>query len=70
MSLAKVIEVIAEGSSVENAIENAVAIASKSLRNIRSVYAEGVQALVEENKVVAYRVNCKLTFVIDEEDED
>ncbi len=65
MSVAKVIEVIAEGDTVEGAIKNAAKEASKSLKNVRSVYAEGIQALVDDGKVKSYRVNCKVTFVID-----
>lgn len=64
MSVAKVIEVIAEGDTVEDAIKNAAKEASKTLKNVRSVYAEGIQALIEDGKVTAYRVNCKVTFVI------
>lgn len=64
MSVAKVIEVIAEGDSVEDAIKAAAKEASKTLKNVRSVYAEGIQALVSDGKVTAYRVNCKVTFVI------
>ncbi len=65
MSIAKVIEVIAEGETVEKAIKNAAKEASKSLKNVRSVYAEGIQALVEDGDVKSFRVNCKVTFVID-----
>ena len=64
MSIAKVIEVIAEGDSVEDAIESAVADASETVRGIKHVYVEGVQAIVENNQVVKYRVNAKLTFVV------
>ena len=64
MSVAKVIEVIAEGDTVEDAIKAAAKEASKTLKNVRSVYAEGIQALVSDGKVTAYRVNCKVTFVI------
>lgn len=64
-SVAKVIEVIAEGNTVENAIKNAVSEASKTLKNVRSVYAEGIQGMVEDGKVTAFRVNCKVTFVLD-----
>ncbi len=63
-SVAKVIEVIAEGNTVENAIKNAAAEASKTLKNVRGVYAEGIQAMVEDGKVTSFRVNCKVTFVI------
>ena len=63
-SVAKVIEVIAEGNTVENAIKNAASEASKTLKNVRSVYAEGIQGLVEDGKVTSFRVNCKVTFVV------
>ncbi len=65
MSIAKVIEVIAEGESMEAAIQAAVTEAAKSVRNIRSVYVESTQALVENDRVVKYRVNAKVTFVVE-----
>ena len=65
MSLAKVIEVLAEGDTVENAVENAVSEASKTVKNIRSAYVNDVQAIVRDNTVVKYRVNVNLTFVIE-----
>jgi dodecin len=66
MSLAKVIEVIAEGKTMEEAVENAVKIASKTIHNIRSVYVENITGVVESNKVARYRLNAKITFVLDE----
>jgi flavin-binding protein dodecin len=68
MSIAKVIEVISEGSSVEAAVENAVAEASKSVHSIRSVNVENIQARVKENKVTQYRLLCKVAFVIGDDD--
>ena len=65
MSLAKVIEVLAEGDSVEAAIESAVAEASKTVKNLRSAYVNDIQAIVREGTVVKYRVNVKITFVIE-----
>jgi dodecin len=67
MSLAKVIEVIAEGSSMEEALKNAVSQASKTVHNIRGVYCENMQGIVENNQVTRFRVNAKITFVLDEE---
>jgi flavin-binding protein dodecin len=66
MSIAKVIEVIAEGDSLEGAIDAAVKDASKSVRGIKQVYVEGIQAMVEDEKVVKYRVNAKVTFVVED----
>ena len=65
MSIAKVIELIAEGETIEAAVGNAVAEASKSVRKIKSVYVENITAKVDEGKVTEYRVNAKITFVVD-----
>ncbi len=65
MSIAKVIEVLAEGDSVEDAVESAVKEASKTVHGIRTVFIESVQAIVRDDKVTKYRVNAKLTFVVD-----
>ncbi len=65
MSIAKVIEVISEGKSIEEAIQSAVAEAAKTLHNIKQVNVQHVEALVENNKVSKYRVNAKISFVLD-----
>lgn len=64
MSLAKVIEVIAEGATLEEAVENAVTEAGKTVRGIESVYVRDFRAAVDGGKVVSYRANCKVTFVV------
>ncbi len=64
MSVAKVIEVLAEGESIEHAAENAVAEASKSVRNIRTVYITDFQGIVKDGSIAKYRVNAKVTFVV------
>lgn len=65
MSLAKVIEVISEGKSMEEAVENSVKEASKTVHNIKSVYVENIQGVVEENSIIKFRLNVKVTFVLD-----
>jgi len=65
MSIAKVIEVLAEGDSIEAAVQSAVSEAAETVRGIKHLYVESVQALVEGDVVVKYRVNAKLTFVIE-----
>ncbi len=66
MSIAKVIEVLAEGDSVEDAIQAAVSDAATTVRNIKHVYVEGLQAIVEDNQVKKYRIDAKLTFVVED----
>lgn len=65
MSIAKVIEVLAEGESIEAACQNAVSEASNSVRNIAHVYVNEIQAKVENGQISTYRVNAKLTFVVE-----
>lgn len=65
MSIAKVIEVIAEGDTIEQAVQNGVKEASKSVRNIKHVYVEHIQAIVDGTTVNQYRVNAKVTFVVE-----
>jgi flavin-binding protein dodecin len=67
MSIAKVIEVLAEGDSIEGAVQSAVTEAAETVRGIKQVYVEGVQAIVDDNLVVKYRVNAKLTFIVEAE---
>lgn len=64
MSLAKVIEVMGEGETMEGAIQNVVREASKTIDNIKSVYVENIQAIVDNNSVTKYRVDAKVTFII------
>jgi hypothetical protein len=65
MSIAKVIEVMAEGENIEAAIQTGVTEAADTVRGIRHVYVEGIQAIVEDDMVMKYRVNAKLTFVVE-----
>lgn len=66
MSMVKVVEIIAESKkSFSDAADNAVKEASKTVRNIKSLYVQDMQAVVEDGKISKYRVNAKLSFVID-----
>lgn len=66
MSTHKVVEVIAQSEkSFEDAVQVAVADASKSLRGIKSVYIKNAEAQVQGDRVVSYRINAKLTFEVE-----
>lgn len=65
MSIVKVIEVIAESEkSWDDAAKNAIKEASKSIKNIKSIYVENMEAKVDDNKIIKYRINAKISFVI------
>lgn len=66
MSMVKVVEIIAESEkSFSDAADNAVKEAAKTVRNIKSLYVQDMQAVVEDGKISKFRVNAKLSFVID-----
>ena len=65
MSVFKVIEVLCSSDkSWEDAAQNIVKEASKTVKNIRSIYLENLSARVEKNKIVEYRIDGKVTFEV------
>lgn len=65
MSIVKVIEVIAEGATVDAAIKSAVTEAAKTLKEIKQVNVQHIEALVVKNKVTKFRVNAKVSFIVE-----
>ena len=66
MNMVKVIEVIAGSEkSFADATENALKEASKTVNNIKSIYIKEMNANVEDNKIVSYGVNAKISFEIE-----
>lgn len=62
----KVIEVLAESNkSWEDAAANAVTRAGKTLNSIKSIYIKDFEAKVENNKIVKYRINAKISFMLE-----
>lgn len=62
----KVIEVLAESEkSWEDAAKNAIKQAGKSVRNIKSIYIENFEAQVKDDKIVNYRINAKISFLLE-----
>jgi flavin-binding protein dodecin len=65
MAVLKVIEVLSNSdTSWEDATKKAVKHASKSVKNIRSVYVQDQSASVKDGEVVDFRVNLKITFEV------
>ena len=65
MSVLKVIEVLGNSTvSFEDAVNNVVKEASKTVKNIKSVYVNDMQVTVNNNQIREYRVNTKVTFDI------
>lgn len=65
MAVMKVIEVLANSEkSWEDATKKAVKQASKSVKNIKSVFVQSQSAVVNEEEVTEFRVNLKITFEV------
>ncbi len=65
MAVLKVIEILANSNeSWEDATKNAVKHASKSVKNIRSVYVSEHSAVVNGSDITEFRVNVKITFEV------
>jgi len=67
MSVAKVSEVSSTSStSFEDAIQQGLARAGKTLRNIRSAWIKEQQVRVEGGRITEYQVNMMVTFVLED----
>jgi len=61
----KVIEVLSQSDkSWEDAAASAVKAASKSIDNVKSINITNMSAKVEKGKIVKYRINAKISFLI------
>jgi len=66
MAVLKVIEIMANSDKGwDDAANNAVSHAARSVKNIRSVYVKEQSATVKNGKIDNYRVNVKITFEVD-----
>ena len=66
MTMLKIIEVLAESNkSWEDAAQQAVSNASNTVHNVKSIWIENFEATVENGKLKSYRVNAKISFVLE-----
>ena len=67
MSVAKVTEIISSSKeSFDDAVKQGVKRASKTLNGITSAWVQDQQVTVKDGKVKEYRVNLKVTFVLED----
>jgi flavin-binding protein dodecin len=65
-SVVKVIELLSESDkSWEDAAQQAVSKAGKSLHGIKSIYIKNFEGKVEGNKIVKFRINAQVSFQLD-----
>ena len=67
MAVARISEVIASSDkSWQDAVDEAMRRASKTLRGITGLEVMRQQAKVEDGKITEYRVTCKIIFLLEE----
>ncbi len=67
MSIARVTEISSTSDKgFEDAIQKGIARASQTLHGIRSAWVKEQEVQVENDKIAAYKVIMKITFVLDE----
>jgi flavin-binding protein dodecin len=67
MSVARVTEISATSKkSFDDAVENGVKRASKTLRNVVSAWVKEQSVKVEDGKIAHYQVNMMVTFLLED----
>lgn len=67
MSIARVTEISATSEkSFEDALNQGVMRATKTLRNVKSAWIKEQSVVVENDRIVRYQVNMLVTFVLDD----
>jgi dodecin len=67
-SVEKIVELVGRShNGWQEAVENTVAEAVKTVRNIREVAVKRLTAEVENDKIVEYRAVVKITFMVERE---
>ncbi len=65
-TVVKVLELVGESTKDwTDAVQNAVAEAAKTVRNITGVEVYNMTANVENGKIVEYKANVKVAFAVD-----
>jgi dodecin len=66
MAVAKIIEITATSNeSFEDAISQGIAKASETVHNIKGAWVKEQKVLVQDGNVSGYRVDLKVSFVLD-----
>jgi dodecin len=65
MAVARVTELISSSTkSFQDAIELGIARADKTLENVKGAWIQDQKVVIEKGKIVEYRVNMQVTFVL------
>jgi dodecin len=67
MAIAKVTEIIASSNnSFEEALQQGIERANKTLKNVKGAWVKSQKVVVEDGKIVEYRLTMKVSFVLND----
>jgi flavin-binding protein dodecin len=67
MSVARVVEISSTSTkSFEDAMQQGIARATKTLRQVRSAWIKEQEVRIEGDRIADYKVNMLITFVLDD----
>lgn len=67
MAVARVTEITASSKkSFEDALNIGVSRACETLKNVEGAWVQDQKVIIKEGKIVEYRVNMKVTFILAE----
>ena len=67
MSVARVTEISAiSETGFEDAIQQAIARANKTLRNVQGAWVKDMNVMIEDGNITGYKVNLEVTFVLED----
>ena len=67
MSVARVTELSAmSNTSFEDAVQQAISRAARTLRNVTSAWVKEQRVIVENGNISQYQVNLQITFVLED----
>ena len=66
MAILKVVEVLAQSAkSWEDAAQQAVQEAAKTVRGTKTIYIQEMEATVDNDRITYYHVNAKISFELE-----
>jgi len=67
MSVAKISEIISSSNkSFDHAVQLGIERANKTLENVKGAWIKGHKIVVENGRIIEYRVTLKVTFVLND----
>ena len=66
MSVASVTEITSSSKkSFEDALKTGIERANKTLKNVKGAWVQEQKVIVNDGKIVEYRVNMKISFILE-----